>query len=39
MLGEDDAALPVLEQAHRLNPSDAQTTQVLEQLRARQQKK
>ena len=39
MLGDDDAALPVLEKAHRLNPSDAQTTQVLEQLRGKQQKK
>ena len=39
MLGDDDAALPVLEHAHRLNPSDAQTTQVLEQLRGKQQKK
>ena len=39
MLGDDDAALPVLEQAHRLNPGDAQTTQVLEQLRAKQPKK
>ncbi len=39
MLGDDDAALPVLEKAHRLNPSDAQTAQVLEQLRAKQQKK
>lgn len=39
MLGDDDAALPVLEHAHRLNPSDAQTNQVLEQLRAKLQKK
>jgi hypothetical protein len=38
MLGDDDAALPVLEKAHSLNPSDAQTTQVLEQLRAKQHK-
>lgn len=36
MLGDDAAALPVLEHAHRLNPSDDQTTQVLEQLRAKQ---
>lgn len=39
MLGEDDAALPVLEHAHHLNPSDAQTTDVLEKLRAGRQKK
>jgi hypothetical protein len=39
MLGEDDQALPILERAHRLNPADAQTTAVLEKLRAAQQKK
>jgi len=39
MLGEDEAALPVLERAHRLNPSDAQTTEVLEKLRASHQKR
>lgn len=36
MLGEDQAALPVLEHAHQLNPSDAQTSAVLEKLRAAQ---
>jgi hypothetical protein len=39
MLGEDDAALPVLERAHRLNPADTQTTAVLEKLRAAKKKK
>ncbi|HKW18603.1 MAG TPA: tetratricopeptide repeat protein [Terriglobales bacterium] len=39
MLGEDAAALPVLEHAHRLNPTDAQTAEVLEKLRAAQRKK
>jgi hypothetical protein len=39
MLGDDDAALPVLEHAHRLNPADAQTTEVLEKLRATREKK
>jgi Flp pilus assembly protein TadD len=39
MLGDDDAALPVLERAHRLNPSDTQTAAVLEKLRAGRQKK
>ena len=34
MLGQDNAALPVLEHAHQLNPADAQTTAVLEKLRA-----
>jgi Flp pilus assembly protein TadD len=38
MLGDDEAALPVLERAHRLNPADAQTTAVLEKLRAAQKK-
>lgn len=38
MLGDDAAALPVLERAHRLNPADAQTTAVLEKLRAAQKK-
>jgi len=38
MLGDDDAALPVLERAHRLNPADAQTAAVLEKLRASQKK-
>ncbi|HKW19616.1 MAG TPA: tetratricopeptide repeat protein [Terriglobales bacterium] len=33
-LGDDDAALPVLEHAHRLNPADTQTTNVLEKLSA-----
>lgn len=39
MLGEDNAALPVLEHAHRLDPSDAQTTDVLEKLRAAMRKR
>jgi hypothetical protein len=39
MLGEDAAALPVLEHAHRLNPADAQTADVLEKLRAGRQQK
>jgi protein O-GlcNAc transferase len=39
MLGEDDKALPVLEHAHRLNPADAQTADVLDKLRAGRQKK
>ncbi len=39
MLGDDEAALPVLEHAHRLNPADAQTTDVLEKLRAAHEKK
>lgn len=39
MLGDDEAALPVLERAHRLNPGDAQTTAVLEKLRAERDKK
>jgi tetratricopeptide (TPR) repeat protein len=39
MLGDDDAALPVLEHAHQLNPGDAQTTAVLEKLRAAHGKK
>jgi tetratricopeptide (TPR) repeat protein len=39
MLGDDDAALPVLERAHRLNPADAQTAAVLEKLRAARRKK
>jgi len=39
MLGEDAAALPVLEHAHRLNPADAQTEDVLEKIRAGRQKK
>lgn len=34
ILGDDDAALPVLEHAHRLNPADTQTTEVLEKLNA-----
>ena len=38
MLGDDAAALPVLERAHELNPSDTQTGAVLEQLRAKQKK-
>jgi tetratricopeptide (TPR) repeat protein len=38
MLGDDGAALPVLEHAHHLNPGDAQTAQVLEQLRAEKKK-
>ena len=38
MLGDDEAALPVLERAHRLNPADAQTTAVVEKLRAGQKK-
>jgi Flp pilus assembly protein TadD len=39
MLGDDEAALPVLEHAHQLNPSDAQTNQVLEKLRSERAKK
>ena len=39
MLGDDAAALPVLEHAHRLNPGDAQTEAVLEKLRAELEKK
>ena len=39
MLGDDNAALPVLEHAHRLNPADAETTAVLEKLRAERRKK
>jgi tetratricopeptide (TPR) repeat protein len=39
MLGDDAAALPVLEHAHRLNPGDAQTEEVLEKLRAELNKK
>jgi len=39
MLGDDAAALPILEHAHRLNPADAQTTAVLDKLRAERQKK
>ena len=39
MLGDDDAALPVLEHAHRLNPADTQTTNVLEKLSAGRQKR
>lgn len=39
MMGDDAAALPVLEHAHRLNPGDTQTTEVLEKLRAGHQKK
>jgi tetratricopeptide (TPR) repeat protein len=32
-LGDDAAALPVLERAHKLNPDDVQVTSRLEQLR------
>ena len=39
LLGEDDAALPILERAHSLNPADTQTTEVLEKLRAGKQKR
>ena len=39
MLGDDAAALPVLEHAHRLNPADAQTEAVLEKLRGESVKK
>jgi len=39
MLGDDDAALPVLEHAHQLNPADSQTKDVLEKLRAAPPKK
>jgi Tfp pilus assembly protein PilF len=39
MLGDDEAALPVLEHAHQLNPSDAQTNQVLKKLRSERAKK
>jgi len=38
-LGDDAAALPVLEHAHRLNPGDAQTAAVLDKLRAELQRK
>jgi tetratricopeptide (TPR) repeat protein len=38
MLGDDDAALPVLERAHRLNPTDTQTEAILEKLRAGRKK-
>src|SRR5262249_47581984 len=38
MLGDDAAALPVLERAHRLNPADAQTAAVLAKLRPRAKK-
>ena len=33
MLGDDGAALPMLEHAHQLNPADAQTNAVLDKLR------
>ena len=39
ILGDDDAALPVLEHAHRLNPADTQTMNVLEKLSAGRQKR
>jgi Flp pilus assembly protein TadD len=39
LLGDDDAALPVLEHALRLNPLDAETTAVVEKLRAARRKK
>ncbi len=39
MLGDDDAALPVLEHAHRLNPADTQTSEVLDKLRAERARK
>jgi hypothetical protein len=38
-LGDDAAALPVLERAHSLNPDDAQLTLRIEQLRAALQRK
>jgi hypothetical protein len=38
LLGDDAAALPALERAHELNPADEQTTAVLDQLKAEQQK-
>jgi Flp pilus assembly protein TadD len=38
MLGDDAAALPVLEHAHQLNPSDEQTTAILDKLRAERPK-
>jgi Flp pilus assembly protein TadD len=39
MLGDDAAALPVLEHAHQLNPGDEQTTAILDKLKAEQEKK
>jgi hypothetical protein len=39
MLGDDAVAFPVLEHSHRLNPGDAQTEAVLENLRAEREKK
>ncbi|HTT61654.1 MAG TPA: hypothetical protein VMG35_07430, partial [Bryobacteraceae bacterium] len=33
MLGDDKAALPVLDRAHQLRPDDAQLKQALDQLR------
>lgn len=39
MLGDDDAALPVLEHAHQLNPADTQTSEVLDKLRAERARK
>lgn len=39
MLGDDAAALPVLEHAHQLNPGDEQTAAILDKLRAEQPKK
>ena len=39
MLGDDDAALPVLEHAHRLNPADTETMNILEKLSAGRQKR
>ena len=35
MLGDDAAALPILEKAHELNPDDAQVKSGLAQLRAK----
>ncbi len=39
MLGDDAAALPVLEHAHQLNPGDEQTTAILNKMKAEQPKK
>jgi Flp pilus assembly protein TadD len=38
MLGDDQAALPVLQHAHQLNPADEQTAAILDKLRAEQKK-
>jgi tetratricopeptide (TPR) repeat protein len=38
-LGDDKAALPVMEQAHELNPEDAKLAAALERMRAQQKGK